>query len=73
MGSLWRMMMEGWHAPGRARTLYVVMAAGFGGLAILAGLSGDAAVAALAGLAALATVVVALFAPAIARWMNPPS
>ena len=75
MFAFWRWWTESWSAPGgarRARWLYIVMAVGFGGLALAAGLAGDAAVAALAGVAALFTLALAALAPKLARWMNPP-
>ncbi len=68
--NLWRWWSESWKAPRRARWLYIVMAAGFGGLALVAALSGDAAVAALAGVAAVATVALAVLAPRLSRWMG---
>ena len=69
---LWRWWMESWRAPGRARWLYVVMAGGFGSLALLAGLTGDGAVAALAGVAAFVTLLLGVLAPQLTQWMNPP-
>ncbi len=71
LARLWRWWTENWRAPGRARWLYVVMAGGFGSLALLAGLTGDAAVAVLAGLAGVVTVVLAVVAPRFAGLADP--
>ncbi len=68
--ALWRWWTETWRAPRRARWLYIVMALGFGGLAVVAGVSGDAAVAALAGVASLVTLVLVLLAPQLSRWIG---
>lgn len=72
LGNLWRWWAESWRAPRRARWLYVVLAAGFGGLALAGALAGDAAVAALAGVAAVVTVALAALAPRLSRWTGPP-
>ncbi len=72
LARFWRWWTESWQAPRRARWLYIVMAAGFGSLALVAALAGDAAVAALAGVAAAVTVALAALAPRLTRWMSPP-
>ncbi len=71
MSGIWRWWTESWRSARRARGVYLVMAAGFGVLAIVAGVGGDATVAALAGVAAVVTCALALLAPQLARWMNP--
>lgn len=72
LARLWRWWTDTWRTPGRARWLYIVMALGFSGLALIATLNGDSAFAALAGLIAVVTVVLAVAAPWLSRWMNPP-
>lgn len=64
----WGWWTESWRSPRRARWRYVVMAVGFGGLALAGALAGEAAVAALAGIAAAVTVALAALAPRLARW-----
>ncbi len=68
----WRWWAESWRSARQARLLYIVMGLGFGALAVVAALAGDFAVAALAGVAALFTLAMALLAPWLTRWMNPP-
>ncbi len=72
LARLWRWWTESWRSARQARLLYIVMGLGFGALAVVAALAGDFAVAALAGVAALFTLALALLAPWLARWMNPP-
>ena len=69
---LWGWWTESWRSARQARLLYIVMGLGFGALAVVAALAGDFAVAALAGVAGLFTLALALLAPWLARWMNPP-
>ncbi len=72
LGRLWRWWTESWRVPRRGRWLYIYLALGFGGLALVAGVSGDAAVAALAGVASVVTLALVLLAPQLSKWMNPP-
>ena len=72
LGRLWRFWIESWREARRARWLYIVLALGFVVLAAVGAAAGDAAVAALAGIAAVVTFVIALAAPKIASWLNPP-
>ena len=72
LSRLWRWWTESWRSARRARWLYIVMGLGFGALAVVAALAGDFAVAALAGVAALFTLALAMLAPLLTRWMNPP-
>jgi membrane protein implicated in regulation of membrane protease activity len=48
------------------------MALGFAAIALMAVLAGDSTIAALAGFIALVTVALAVAAPWLSKWMNPP-
>jgi hypothetical protein len=57
-----------WRTPAKARALYIVMTAGFAGLAIVGGVTGDALVAVVASLFAVITAGLAIIAPRLAEW-----
>lgn len=71
MGELWRWWTESWRAPSRARGVYLLMAFGFGALAVVAALAADAAIAAIAALVSIATFVLSVAAPRLTRMLNP--
>ncbi len=64
--AVWHFIVDSWHAPRRARLLYVALAAGFVGMAIAGGLKGDALVAVLGTVFALVTTTLAVLAPRLA-------
>lgn len=67
---IWRFITDSWHAPRRARWLYLVFAAGFIAMAIGGGIKGDALVIALGIVFALVTATLAFLAPRFAIWSN---
>jgi len=70
MRELWRWWTESWRAPGRARGVYLIMALGFGALAVVGALAADALVASIAGAVAVVTFALAVVAPRLASWTD---
>jgi len=56
-----------WRRPRLARSLYLAMALGFAGVAVVAGVVGDVAVGVVAGVLALLTAGLALVLPRLAE------
>jgi hypothetical protein len=69
---VWHFITDSWHAPRRARWLYVAFAAGFVAMAIEGGIKGDPLVVALGVIFALVTGALALFFPRLASHLRPP-
>jgi len=67
LSSVWGWWTNSWRRPGLARWLYLLMAAAFAGVAVLAGVVGDVAVGAVAGVLALLTAGLALVVPRLAE------
>ena len=65
---IWRFWTDSWHAPRRARWLYLVFTAGFVAMAIVGAIKGDALVVVLGAVFALVTATLAVLAPRLAGW-----
>jgi hypothetical protein len=69
--AVWHFIVDSWRAPKRARVLYLLFAAGFVAMAVVAGVKGDALVTGIAALFALATAAVAVLVPRLAPLLGP--
>lgn len=72
LGRAWHFITGSWRAPKRARLLYLLFAAGFVAMAVVAGVKGDALVTGIAALFALVTGAVAVLVPRLAPLFAPP-
>ena len=54
--AVWHFIVDSWRAPKRARLLYLLFAAGFVAMAVVAGVKGDALVTGIAALAVAGAV-----------------
>ena len=69
--ALWHFVVDSWHAPRRARLLYLAFAAGFVAMAVAAGVKGDALVTGIAALFAFVTASIAVLVPRLAQLFAP--